>query len=163
MIKLVYIAGPYRPIEPVDGANGYTVMDNILYAKNTALSLITRAGLGGFFPLTPHLNTAQFEVDVPFVNDEYWLKGTLDMMKRCDAVLVVDHPALGRSSGTRFEVETAMALGIPVFGTIEELVRHRYNIGSVTSRIKPDLDGYGEVSPDLLRVLGIQPRSDQGK
>ena len=48
-----------------------------------------------------------------------WLEGDLEMLRRCDAVLVV--PGWEKSSGTRAEIAEANACGIPVFYALEAL------------------------------------------
>lgn len=62
--------------------------------------------------------------DIP---DEYWLEGTMEMMERCDAVLLVSPSAADTSEGTRAEVTRAHELGIPVFATMAELVLYAKN------------------------------------
>jgi hypothetical protein len=45
--------------------------------------------------------------------DEVWLEGDLELMRRCDAVLLV--PGWKQSSGTVAEVTEARRMGLPVF------------------------------------------------
>lgn len=107
MSKLVYIAGPYR------APTLWGVKRNIRAAMDAAV-LVWRAGL---WALCPHANTARME---GVTTDESFLAGTLEMMRRCDAVLLV--PGWRNSAGARAEVEEAGRLQIPVFGqfTIEQ-------------------------------------------
>lgn len=72
----------------------------------------------GHAALCPHANTMFFQ-DADGCADEVWLDGDLEMLKRCDAILVT--PDWQRSSGARKEVQYATELGIPVFFNIEEL------------------------------------------
>jgi len=44
--------------------------------------------------------------------DEFWLNGTLEMMRRCDGVLLID--GWTRSTGACEEQRQAAALGIPL-------------------------------------------------
>ncbi len=48
-----------------------------------------------------------------------WLNGDLEILKRCDAVLMT--PDYERSSGARAERDEALRVGLPVFYTIETL------------------------------------------
>ena len=97
-MKLIYLAGPYR---------GDMAIDLIKLDLDC-------------FPVTPHLNTAFFERDLPDVDDEIWLTGTLELMKKCDAVLLISSDA-HTSKGTLKEVKTAGELNIPVYFTLGEL------------------------------------------
>lgn len=92
MIPLVYIAGPFRGPTPLDVAR------NIERARDLALRV---AQLGdGCFPITPHLNTAPFDKQM---TDQFWLDGDIELMNRCDAmVLTEDYQT---SSGARRELE----------------------------------------------------------
>lgn len=101
MIKLVYIAGPYR------AATAWQVEQNIRAAESVARDV---ARLGAY-PVCPHSNTrGYFESEGPA---ELWLGGTLELMRRCDAVVMAH--GWERSSGSRAEKAEAERLGIPVF------------------------------------------------
>ncbi len=108
---LVYIAGPYRGKTPQE------VELNIASAKQIA-KLVARKG---YMPVTPHLNTQGFELIAPDLPDEFWLEGTLELMRRCDYVVLA--PGWEVSSGTRKEIEIAKSLGIPVYEDIHNLPR----------------------------------------
>lgn len=97
---VVYIAGKYR------GANAWEVAQHIREAESLAFAV---AKLGAM-PLCPHTNTAHFDGTL---TAEFWLEGTLELMVRCDAVVLV-HNWL-ESSGARAEAERALVLGMPVF------------------------------------------------
>lgn len=106
--KRVYVAGPYRaPSETGCKAN-------IDRAKEAAIRLC----VGGFFPMTPHLNTALFDFDERLANvpAEFWLDNYKDLVLDCDMVLV-----LGNSEGTAAEVKVAQHYGIPVYFSLNEL------------------------------------------
>lgn len=99
-MKLVYVAGPFR------GKNHWEVECNIRRAE--ALSLeVWRSGVA---VICPHTNTRFFD---GAADDRVWLEGDLEILKRCDAVVVtLDWE---RSSGARAEVDLAKTLGLPVF------------------------------------------------
>jgi nucleoside 2-deoxyribosyltransferase len=101
-VKVIYIAGKYR------GPTPWAVEQNIRAAEEVAARVI-RAGM---MPLCPHKNTAHME---GLADDQFFLDGTLELMRRCDAVLLV--PNWHQSEGARAEIVEAERLGLPVFGT----------------------------------------------
>lgn len=104
--KVIYVAGPFR------GKNHFEIHQNICAAERLAL-LVWQYGA---VALCPHLNTAHFQGALP---DEAWLDGDLELLKRCDAVLVV--PFWQDSKGTCREIEFAKQHNIPVFYALTEL------------------------------------------
>ena len=107
-MKLVYIAGPYRAETTKE------VAINISNAK-LVRALATHRG---WFPVIPHANTGHMEESVSRP-DQFWLNGTMEMMRRCDAVLLC--PGWATSSGTKAEIREAQALGIPIYEHYTEL------------------------------------------
>ena len=105
-MKLIYIAGPFR------GANAWEVHQNCNRAEAMAFEVFEL----GAVALCPHNNTRNFDgtFDEPF-----WLEATLELMRRCDAVLVL--PDSENSKGTKGEIAEATKLGIPVFRSLAEL------------------------------------------
>lgn len=65
----------------------------------------------GAMPLCPHANTRPYFVDGQA--PEFWLDGTLELMRRCDAILLMQNWLA--SAGSRAERDEAKRLGIPVF------------------------------------------------
>jgi len=102
-IKIIYVAGPYRAKTPE------RVRMHISQAKATAVLLAEK----GWYPVTPHLNTAEFEQLAPWLTDQFYLDGTAELMSRCDAVCLV--PGYEFSEGTAEEIDIARKLGIPVY------------------------------------------------
>lgn len=118
---MIYLAWPYRPYIIGSGCTVPTTV-NILKAEETAVSVVDQLYVHKMFPVTPHLNTANFEYKTEGeIPDEYWLECTMELMRRCDAVLLIGEDAM-RSSGTRAEVEEAKRLNIPVFNNLDHLV-----------------------------------------
>lgn len=72
----------------------------------------------GWFPVIPHSNTGHLDKKAKRP-DEFWLEGTMEMMRRCDAVLLC--PGWTTSSGTKAEIREAQALGIPIYEHYTEL------------------------------------------
>lgn len=121
-MKLIYIAGPYRPYTCADGTWVGTPM-NIRNAEVTAVNLVDTLGHLGLFPVVPHLNTRDFENQVEQNDDQYFLDGTMAMLERCDAVLLTMPNADEVSSGTKAEVHRAYQLGIQVYRSFDALRR----------------------------------------
>lgn len=121
-MKLIYIAGPYRPYTNACGALVDTA-HNISIAELTAVHLVDTLGHLGLFPVVPHLNTRDFENQVKQNNDQYFLDGTMAMLERCDAVLLTMPNADEVSSGTKAEVHRAYQLGIQVYRSFDSLRR----------------------------------------
>lgn len=105
-MKVVYIAGKYCGPTPWD------------VQKNIALAAAVAAQVWeiGLVALCPHTNSAHME---GAATDEQFLAGTLELMRRCDAVILV--PGWSTSAGTKAEIAEAMRLGLPVFGIDEHL------------------------------------------
>lgn len=101
-MKVVYIAGKYR------GPNPWAVEQNIRAAEEVA----ARVAALGLMPQVVHPMT-RF-IGGSNSDEQFWVDGTLEIMRRCDAVVLV--PNWRDSVGARAEVEEAERLGIPVFG-----------------------------------------------
>lgn len=96
---LVYIAGPFR------SDNGWQLRCRIHAAEQAAAAVVEM----GAMPVTPHSIGANFDKTG---TDELWLDGTLELMRRCDVVLVL--PGYEKSQGTQQEIAEARRLGKPL-------------------------------------------------
>jgi hypothetical protein len=105
-MKVVYIAGPFR------ASTAWEIQQNVRRAEEMALDV---AKLGAM-PLCPHKNTEHFH---GLLSDTFWLIGTLELMCRCDAVMVL--PEWAGSAGTKGEIAAAEKRGIPVFHMLSRL------------------------------------------
>ncbi len=105
-MKIVYIAGPYT-------GNAWKVHHNIHRAQAAGLEVAE----AGAMPLIPHSNTPACFLDTQDAG--FWYDGTMELMRRCDAVLLMD--TWGTSTGAIAEKAEAERIGIPVFDTIEGL------------------------------------------
>lgn len=105
-MKVIYVAGPFR------GPSAWEIECNIRRAETLALE-VWRLGAAA---LCPHTNTRFFQNAAP---DSVWLEGDLELLRRCDAVILTEDWV--RSSGARAEVEFADKLGLPVFHTLKQL------------------------------------------
>ena len=107
MRPILYLSGPYSP------GNGRTVAENIAVALAHAVA----AARKGWFPFTPHLNTAGFEIDCPDVPNEDWIDGDIAILRLLPraraAVLLL--PGWEQSKGARLERDWAIHLNLEVF------------------------------------------------
>ena len=99
-MKIAYVAGRYRAKTP-DG-----IFNNIMAAKEVAKELWKM----GYSVICPHLNTAFFD---GVVLDEQFLKADLEIVNRCDLIVVVDN--WKDSEGAKVEVALAIDKNIPVY------------------------------------------------
>ena len=117
-MTVVYIAGPYL------GASAWAIEENIRRAERLALDVW---GLGAV-AICPHANTRFFH---GALGEDVWYAGDLELVSRCDAVLLVE--GWQRSRGATEEKAFAEARAIPVFETVEAL--HAWiNAAAITVR-----------------------------
>lgn len=110
-MKLVYIAGPYRAKTTVG------VKRNIERAESVGMYIAT-SGRGILYPVIPHTNTAFWD---GLRDAQYFVDGTLEMMRRCDAVMIVPGIDISQSVGTIGEIDDAKRTGLPVFTDYQKL------------------------------------------
>ena len=110
-MKVIYIAGKYR-----DSRGAWFIRQNIRAAEQAAQFVWQQGGVA----LCPHLNTALFD-GLPGCADEVWLRGDLELLRRCDAVFAIEH--WRDSSGAVAEVEHARALNLPVLFTYNDVIQ----------------------------------------
>ena len=94
-MKVAYIAGPYR------GKTIYETVENIRRAEKVAIKYWQK----GYAVICPHKNTALFD---GLCNDNVWLAGDLELMKRSDIVVMMKN--WKESEGARFEHKVAIEL-----------------------------------------------------
>lgn len=105
-IKIVYVGGKFT------GKNSWEIHRNVFRAESLGMAVAE----AGAMPLIPHKNTSNF---FGTMTEEFWYRGTLALLKRCDAMILVS--GWEDSKGTRAEVEWARANGMPVFERVDEL------------------------------------------
>lgn len=114
-MKVIYIAGPFRSINEATGkSDAWGVQQNVMKAMTLALEVWKL----GHAALCPHSN-AMFFQDAHGCEDRVWLEGDLELLRRCDGVLLIDNWA--RSSGARAEKAYAKSIGLPVFMELRDL------------------------------------------
>lgn len=103
---IVYVAGPYR------APSEHQLIENIRAAETVAKALWK----AGFVALCPHMNTAHFG---GIVDDEAFVKGSLELLSRCDAVIFL--PKWKESRGSVQEYDYAAKHSTPRFFMRSEL------------------------------------------
>lgn len=107
MIKVIYVAGK------LTGPNNYEIMQNVRRAEEVGMEVVK----AGAYPAIPHANTGMTFWGVG--DEAFWYKGTLELLRRCDAVITV--PGWQDSKGAVAEVREASLLKMPIFETAREL------------------------------------------
>lgn len=97
-MKVIYLAGPYS------GDVGVHIARARAHAQ-----YYWRRGLA---VITPHLNTANFEIDAPDIAYETFLQGDFALIEKADAVVLL--PNWRESPGAVRERALALSLGKPV-------------------------------------------------
>ncbi len=100
MMPLVYIAGPYRH------RHAWGREQNIRAAERMGLKLAN----AGAVPVIPHTMYRHYDGTI---EDAYWLDATMQILERCDAVVLCT--GWRDSEGSRAEAKRAAELGIPVY------------------------------------------------
>lgn len=98
-MKIAYIAGPYR------GKSEHEIVNNIRAAELVAQKYWQK----GYAVICPHKNTALFGGLCP---DETWLAGDIEIMKRCDVVVMMEN--YKQSSGAKEELAVAQSLEMEI-------------------------------------------------
>lgn len=106
-MRVVYVAGPLL------GPNDWEVTRNI----HRAASLGYEVAKLGAYPVIPHTNTGS--VFIGTMTPEFWYAGTLELLSRCDAMVLV--PGWEDSKGTREEVQEAKRNSMPIFERVDDL------------------------------------------
>jgi hypothetical protein len=105
-MKLIYIAGPFR------GPSSWDIQKNVMSAMEQAW----RVWALGHAAVCPHANTMFFQGSLA---DDIWLKGDLEIISRCDAMLMAPH--WEGSVGSQVEHNFAITKNIPVFYNLSDL------------------------------------------
>ena len=100
-IKVVQIAGAFR------ANTQWGIMQNVRKAEDASLKLWKL----GYAVICPHTMTQHFQNECP---DEVWLDGCLELLKRADAIYLVD--GWLNSEGSLAEYKLAREMGLVVMG-----------------------------------------------
>lgn len=120
-MKLIYIAGKYSAPTP------YLIKQNIEDAWRAGLIVAQCAP--EWFPVIPHKNTEFMDGLRPY---EYFINGTLELLRRCDAILMLSGWA--ESAGAKAEREEARRLGLTVFNGLPDFICRE---GNTNAKQKP--------------------------
>lgn len=115
-MKVIYVAGPFRARNANGTNSAWGTQQHVMRAMELALEIWKR----GHAAICPHANTMFFQ-DSAGCADDVWLYGDLELLRRCDAVLMV--PGWEKSQGATAEKEVAESRGIPVLLSMEALER----------------------------------------
>ena len=105
-MKVIYVSGPFR------AKSGWELTKNIRRAEDATAAI---SGLD-HVALCPH--TMYHHLDRT-KNDDYWIEATNELLRRCDAVLLME--GWPDSAGTIGEISEATHQGVPVFHSLVEL------------------------------------------
>lgn len=106
-MRVIYVAGKFT------APNAWGVHRNVRRAEAVAYAIAE----AGAMPLCPHTNTQHF---FGTLTEEFWYKGTLELLRRCDAVMLVAE--WEDSKGVKAELEEARARNMPIFACIDQLM-----------------------------------------
>lgn len=140
-IPVIYIIGPFRAPTPWD------VECNVRRAEELGL-LVAQLGA---MPLIPHANIRFFQ---GLKSDSFWLEGTLELLRRCDACACVE--GWENSQGSRAEIKAAVAQKKPVFfkGAINETILNDFDVSVCVSSSFTSLTNW---------IIDFKNNSVQGK
>lgn len=112
------VNNPGRTFLPTPKRDGSKCTDRWDVAQNVrrAEALGLEVARLGAMPLIPHANTHLFDGQQ---TDQFWIDGTLELLKRCDALVTTEDWT--HSSGARGEVTYALDNAIPVFHCLDDL------------------------------------------
>jgi hypothetical protein len=99
---LIYVASKYR------GPDAWIVEQNIRAAEALAYEVALR----GAYPVAPHACTRGY-FESAQASPDFWLSATLELMRRCDAVVMLH--GWTASYGATVERREALAMGKPVW------------------------------------------------
>ena len=109
-MKLIYIAGPYRPYTDQQG-QWHGTPENIYKAEKTMIEWLKR----GWSVICPHKNTAHldhYEKHLK-VGSDYWLQVDFEIIRRCDAIAIMKNWTF--SDGTLQELELAKKHNLEIY------------------------------------------------
>jgi len=105
-MRAVYVAGAFR------AKDGWGVHQNV----QRALAVGYQVAELGHCPVIPHSMSQAFDRTL---TDDYWLEATMEMLRRCDAIVMV--AGWEQSQGAQAERAEALRLGKQVFDSIDEM------------------------------------------
>lgn len=110
-MKMVFVAGPLSGISNGKELPQEEQQQHVERACGVGVELLK----AGFAPFIPHLS---WYID-PYTKYHEWYAIDLEFVRRSDAVLRIS----GQSRGADIETELAGTLGVPVFHSVEEIIK----------------------------------------
>ena len=101
-MKIAFISGPFTHEDEIHG-----IKENINEASKVALKYWRK----GYAVICPHKNTSDFQ-HAKDISHEVWYKGDLDILRRCDVIIMVGR--WGVSEGAVREHELAKEIGLEI-------------------------------------------------
>jgi len=99
-MQVVFVSGPFR------APTQWGIETNVRHAEEVSLKLWQK----GYAVICPHTMTRNFQGAAP---DEVWLKGDLELLRRCDAIyMLIGWP---HSTGARDEYAEAVVRGMRMY------------------------------------------------
>lgn len=127
-MKVIYTAGPYNGTDHLD------IKQHILNASKVAIECWKK----GWAVICPHKNTGGYEgYEGDGVDWNTWIKGDLEILKRCDAIVMVED--WEESKGANMELEKAKEWGLDIYYSVDEVPRVRpyhYDIGQNIDKVR---------------------------
>jgi hypothetical protein len=105
---VIYIAGPYR------APSAKQISENVRAAEAVGQELLRR----GHCVICPHSMTHDWDV-VTGIADEVFLEIDLELLRRCDAICMIE--GWEHSVGAKGELSLARALGLRVFMDVADV------------------------------------------
>lgn len=106
-MRVIYVAGRFSAPDQWQRARNVRAAEVVAFAVAQA----------GAMPLNPLAITHNFYGTLD--EEKLWYPGTLELMRRCDAMILV--PGWEGSKGVTAEVEEAKRIGLRVFERVDEL------------------------------------------
>lgn len=103
--NMAYIAGPYSHPDP-------SVIEARMEVFADFISLLMSMEIHAISPLMNHPYLGRRRTPGTY---DYWEPYSRNLLKRCDAVIVIDMPGTWESKGVKDEIKMALEYNIPVF------------------------------------------------
>lgn len=104
---MIYLASPYYHPDPLIMKTRY------LLAKQATVGLLSQ----DIWVYSPIVHNHPLEM---IREHEFWMRYDLDMLRRCDSLLVLDIPGWKESKGVGIEIDIAKQLGMGIDFVNEE-------------------------------------------